>query len=40
MELLILFMDAPPESENKITKKKPLCYLRREEYKKEPASTL
>ena len=31
-ELLMIFMDAPPESENKIAKKKLLCYLRGEKY--------
>ena len=34
-ELLKLFMDAPPETENKIAKKKLLCFLRGEEYKEE-----
>ncbi len=34
-ELLKLFMDAPPESENKIAKKKLLCHLRGEEYKEK-----
>ena len=34
-ELLKLFMDAPPESEKKIAKKKLLCFLRGEEYKEE-----
>ena len=34
-ELLKLFMDAPPEIENKIAKKKLLCFLRGEEYKEE-----
>lgn len=38
-ELLELFMDAPPERENKIAKKKLLSYLRDEEYEEEPAST-
>ncbi len=32
-ELLKLFMDAPPEWDNKMAKKKALCYLRGEEYK-------
>ena len=36
-ELLKLFMDAPPEIENKIAKKKLLCFLRGEEYKEENA---
>ena len=36
-ELLKLFMDAPPEIENKIEKKKLLCFLRGEEYKEENA---
>ena len=31
-ELLKIFMDAPPEKENKIAKKKLLSYLRNEEY--------
>ena len=31
-ELLKLFMEAPPESDNQIAKKKLLCYLRSEEY--------
>ena len=39
-ELLMLFMDAPPESENKIAKKKLLCYLRGDEYKEETVSTV
>ena len=34
-ELLKLFMDAPPESENRVAKKKLLCFLRGEEYKEE-----
>lgn len=34
-ELLKLFMNAPPERENKIAKKKLLCFLRGEEYKEE-----
>lgn len=37
-ELLLLFMDAPPENENKIAKEKLLCYLRGEKYNKEPGS--
>ena len=32
-ELLMLFMDAPPETENKTAKRKLLSYLRGEEYK-------
>lgn len=36
-ELLMLFMNAPPENENKIAKKKLLSYLRGEEYKEESA---
>ena len=36
-ELLMLFMGAPPEKENKTAKKKLLCYLRGEEYKEKPA---
>lgn len=32
-ELLKLFMDAPPESDNQIAKNKLLCYLCGEEYK-------
>ena len=36
-ELLKLFMDAPPESENRVAKKKLLCFLRGEEYKEENA---
>ena len=39
-ELLMVFMDAPPESENKIAKKKLLCYLRGDEYKEETVSTV
>ena len=38
-ELLMLFMDAPPESENKTAKKKLLCYLRGEEYEENPDAT-
>ena len=34
-ELLKLFMDAPPESENRVAKKKLLCFFRGEEYKEE-----
>ena len=34
-ELLKIFMDAPPEKENTIAKKKLLCFLRGEEYKEE-----
>lgn len=37
-ELLKLFMDAPPETENKIAKKKLLDFLGGEECKKNPAS--
>lgn len=36
-ELLMLFMDAPPEDEKTIAKNKLLCCLRNEEYKEEPA---
>ena len=36
-ELLMLFMGTPPERENKIAKKKLLCYLRGEEYKQKSA---
>ena len=39
-ELLKLFMGAPPESENKIAKKKLLCYLCGDEYKEETVSTV
>ncbi len=35
-ELLNLFMDAPPESENKVAKKKLLCCLRGEDFKENP----
>lgn len=38
-ELLKLFMDAPPESENRVAKKKLLCYLRGEDYKEKPVLT-
>ena len=38
-ELLTLFMEAPPESDNKTAKKKLLCYLRGEEYKEKTAPT-
>lgn len=38
-ELLKLFMDAPPESENRVAKKKLLCYLRGENYKEKSALT-
>lgn len=38
-ELLMIFMDAPPEKENKIAKKKLLCYLRGEDYKEKPTLT-
>ena len=34
-ELLKIFMDAPPETENKLAKKKLLSYLQGEEYKEE-----
>ena len=36
-ELLMFFMDAPPESKNRVAKKKLLCFLRGEEYKEENA---
>lgn len=36
-EVLKLFTDAPPESENKIAKEKILCYLRGEDYEEKPA---
>ena len=36
-ELLMIFMDAPPEEENKIAKRKLLSYLRGEKYKEETA---
>lgn len=38
-ELLMVFMDAPPENENKIAKKKLICYLLGEEYKEESAQS-
>ena len=38
-ELLMIFMDAPPEKENKIAKKKLLSYLRCEQYKEKSALT-
>ena len=38
-ELLMIFMDAPPEKENKAAKKKLLCYLRDEAYKEVSTST-
>ena len=38
-ELLKLFMDAPPESENRVAKKKLLSYLRNEIYKENSAAT-
>ena len=38
-ELLMIFMDAPPEKENKTAKKKLLCYLRNEAYKENSATT-
>lgn len=38
-ELLKLFMDAPPESENRVAKKKLLCYLRGEDYKEKTTLT-
>ena len=38
-ELLSLFMDAPPETENKIAKKKLLDFLRGDEYKEEADPT-
>ena len=34
-EVLMYLADAPPERENKIAKKKLLCFLRGEEYKEE-----
>lgn len=37
-ELLKIFMDAPPEKENKIAKKKLLSYLRNEAYKEISAT--
>ena len=38
-ELLMIFMDAPPEKENKAAKKKLLCHLRDEAYKEVSTST-
>ncbi len=38
-ELLMIFMDAFPEKENKTAKKKLLCYLRSEEYIEKPDVT-
>ena len=38
-ELLKIFMDAPPEKENTIAKKKLLCYLRGEDCKEKPTLT-
>ena len=38
-ELLMIFMDASPEKENKTAKKKLLCYLRNEAYKEVSATT-
>ena len=38
-ELLKIFMDAPPEKENTIAKKKLLCYLRDEKNKEDVAPT-
>ena len=38
-ELLMIFMNAPPEKENKIAKKKLLSYLRNEAYKENSATT-
>ena len=38
-ELLKIFMDAPPEKENTIAKKKLLCHLRDEAYKEVSTST-
>ena len=35
-ELLMVFMDAPPEKEKRTAKKKLLCYLRGESYKEKP----
>lgn len=37
-ELLVCFMDAPPESDNKIAKEKLLCFLRGNEYQEQPDS--
>lgn len=38
-ELLKIFMDAPPEKENKAAKKKLLSFLRNEVYKENAATT-
>lgn len=38
-ELLTVFMDAPPEKENKTAKKKLLCYLRGEVHMENPVIT-
>ena len=38
-ELLMIFMDAPPEKENKTAKKKLLSYLRNDVYKENSAAT-
>ena len=38
-ELLMFFMEAPPEKENKTAKKKLLSYLRGEEYKEKSTLT-
>ena len=38
-ELLKIFMDAPPEKENKVAKKKLLSFLRNEVYKENAATT-
>lgn len=38
-ELLMIFMDAPPEKENKTAKKKLLSYLRDEVHKEDSATT-
>ena len=38
-ELLKIFMDAPPEKENTIAKKKLLCYLRDKKNKEDVAPT-
>ena len=36
-ELLMIFMEAPPENKTEIAKKKLLCHLRGEKYKEAPA---
>lgn len=38
-ELLMLFMDAPPETENKTAKRKLLSYLRNDVHKEESTTT-